>query len=165
MPLQGIEVQQTGTIREDDSKGRHTTTSRSLHIMPAGGLLLDTPGMRELQLTDCEQGLEVTFADIGLLAEQCRFSDCQHYQEPGCAVRTAIESGTLEERRLLNFHKLNREQARNGGATLAERRTKDRVFNKLCRSAQARNEDRSKVNHNNTGLYQANVIAILTPRR
>jgi len=134
--LQGAKIQQTGTIREDDSKGRHTTTSRSLHIMPAGGLLLDTPGMRELQLADCEQGLEVTFADIGLLAEQCRFSDCQHDQEPGCAVRSAIELGTLEERRLLNYHKLNREQARNG-ATLAERRAKDREFNKLCRSALA----------------------------
>ncbi|MGR5148233.1 ribosome small subunit-dependent GTPase A [Photobacterium alginatilyticum] len=134
--LQGIEVQQTGAIREDDSKGRHTTTSRSLHVMPSGGLLLDTPGMRELQLADCEQGLEVTFADIGLLAEECRFSDCQHDQEPGCAVRAAIESGALEERRLRNFHKLNREQARNG-ATLAERRAKDRKFNKLCRSVLA----------------------------
>lgn len=141
--LQGIEIQQTGTIREDDSKGRHTTTSRSLHLMPNGGLLLDTPGMRELQLADCGQGLEATFADIGQLAQQCRFSDCQHDQEPGCAVREAVESGELEERRLQNFHKLNREQARNG-ATLAEKRANDRALNKYYRSVQTESRRRKK---------------------
>lgn len=133
--LQGSEIQQTGGIREDDSKGRHTTTSRSLHLTPAGGLLLDTPGMRELQLADCEQGLDTTFADISLLAEQCRFSDCQHNNEPGCAVQLAIANGDLDERRLNNYHKLNREQAFNG-ATLAERRANDRAFGKLCKAYQ-----------------------------
>ncbi|WP_299018579.1 ribosome small subunit-dependent GTPase A [uncultured Photobacterium sp.] len=133
--LQGYDVQQTGSIREDDSKGRHTTTSRSLHAMPTGSLLLDTPGMRELQLADCELGLDATFADINQLAIECRFSDCQHDNEPDCAVRLAIEGGNLEPRRLQNYRKLKREQAFNG-ATLAEKRAQNREFSKSCKAIQ-----------------------------
>ena len=81
--LLGGTVQHTAAIREDDSTGKHTTTGRSLHLMPHGGLLLDTPGMRELQLTDCDQGITATFADITSWAEQCRFGNCQHKSEPG----------------------------------------------------------------------------------
>ena len=120
-------VQQTYVIREDDAKGRHTTTSRSIHILPSRGLLLDTPGMRELQLADCEQGIEETFSEIAELAKQCRFKDCQHENEPGCAVRTAIESSDLDKRRLSNYLKLIKEQELNT-ATLAERRARDREF-------------------------------------
>lgn len=125
--LLGEATQQTSAIREDDAKGRHTTTSRSIHILSSGGLLLDTPGMRELQLADCEQGVDETFSEIIELSEQCRFKDCQHENEPGCAVRAAIESGDLDERRLGNYLKLIKEQELNA-ATLAERRAKEREF-------------------------------------
>ena len=125
--LLGENAQQTNTIREDDAKGRHTTTSRSIHMLPSGGLLLDTPGMRELQLAECEQGVEETFSEITELAKQCRFKDCQHEYEPGCAVQAAIESRDLDERRLANYLKLMKEQELNT-ATLAERRARDREF-------------------------------------
>lgn len=131
--LMGHDTQKTRTIREDDDKGRHTTTGRSLHILYSGGLLLDTPGMRELQLADCEHGIEDTFAEIIELAAQCKFSDCQHKREPGCAVRAAIETGELDERRLNNYHKLMREQAMNS-ATLAEKRARDRDLGRFYRS-------------------------------
>ncbi|MBY5920746.1 ribosome small subunit-dependent GTPase A [Ferrimonas balearica] len=133
--LLGGEVQSTAGIREDDSKGRHTTTGRSLHPMVQGGLLLDTPGMRELQLTDCEQGVNDAFAEITAFAAQCRFGDCQHENEPGCAVRNAVEEGTLSERRLASYRKLMREQAHNS-ATLAEKRFRDKAFGKHCRLVQ-----------------------------
>ena len=131
--LLGGEVQSTAEIREDDSKGRHTTTGRSLHLMPQGALLLDTPGMRELQLADCDEGINATFADIMALAEQCRFGDCQHDSEPGCSVKNAIESGELEARRLSNYRKLMREQAFNS-ASLAEKRARDKDFGKMIKS-------------------------------
>ena len=134
--LLGDTEQLTGAAREQDSRGRHTTTSRSMHIMPSGGLLLDTPGMRELQLFDCEQGVEDTFAEIAELASQCRFGDCQHDSEPGCAVRKAIDSGTLSQRRLDNYRKLLREQARNS-ATLAERRDQQKQLHRYYRTTQA----------------------------
>ena len=103
----------TQEIREDDSKGRHTTTTRSIHRLDAGGLLIDTPGMRELQLTECDQGVGEVFDEITELALTCRFRDCSHQGEPGCAVRDAIEQGQLDERRLNSFRKLQSEQARN----------------------------------------------------
>ncbi|MBL4829886.1 MAG: ribosome small subunit-dependent GTPase A [Aliivibrio sp.] len=131
--LLGDDTQQTGGIRADDSKGKHTTTGRSLHVMPTGGLLLDTPGMRELQLTACAEGVAETFSDITELAKQCKFGDCQHQSEPKCAVQAAITSGELEERRLTNYQKLLREQARNG-ASLAERRANDKALHKYYKS-------------------------------
>jgi ribosome biogenesis GTPase len=127
--LLGANIQDTGSIREDDSKGRHTTTRRSLLQMPGGAMILDTPGMRELQLTDCEQGIELAFADISALASGCRFNDCQHETEPGCAVQQAIENGDLEERRLNNYRKLLREQAHNS-ASFAQQRARGREFAK-----------------------------------
>lgn len=130
--LMGQAEQQTGGIRTDDDKGRHTTTSRSLHFLPQAGILLDTPGMRELQLTDCFQGLSQTFADIEELATQCRFSDCNHQSEPGCAVQQALEKGYLDPRRLKNYRKLLREQERNQ-ASLAELRSREKRFSKLVR--------------------------------
>ncbi len=134
--LSGNTIQRTNAIREDDAKGRHTTTRRTLHMLPAGGLLIDTPGMRELQLADCEHGIEDTFSEITELATQCKFSDCQHQHEPGCAVRRAIDAGSLDERRLKNYHKLMREQELNN-ATLAEKRSRDRSFGRYIRSVQA----------------------------
>ena len=134
--LSGEAIQQTHAIREDDDKGRHTTTGRSLHLLPAGGLLLDTPGMRELQLAACEQGVEETFKDIAELASQCKFSDCQHQNEPGCAVQAQIKAGKLDERRLSSYLKLMKEQAFNS-ATLAEKRAKDRDLGRYYRSVMA----------------------------
>jgi ribosome biogenesis GTPase len=132
--LIGDQDQATGAIRESDSKGRHTTTSRSLHRLPGGGLLLDNPGMRELQIVDSEEGIKATFSDIDLLAERCRFKDCQHTTEPGCAVVEAIEAGTLEQRRLDNYRKLVAEQARNS-ESLAERRSSDRALGRFYKTA------------------------------
>ncbi|MCU7845120.1 MAG: ribosome small subunit-dependent GTPase A [Candidatus Thiodiazotropha sp. (ex Monitilora ramsayi)] len=131
--LLGSSVQAIASIREDDSKGRHTTTTRSLHFLPAGGLLLDTPGMRELQLFDCEEGIRETFADIDKLAGQCRFADCHHDKEPDCAVRAAIEAGELDKRRLTSFKKLMREQALNS-ASLQEKRARERALGRFYRS-------------------------------
>lgn len=128
--LLGEEIQATQEIREDDSKGRHTTTSRSLIPMSGGAMLLDTPGMRELQLVDTEAGVAATFADIEELSTQCRFNDCQHQTEPGCAVQAAITAGELDERRLQNYEKLMREQAMNS-ASLAERRATDKNLGKF----------------------------------
>jgi len=131
--LLGKTVQSTGAIREDDSKGRHITTGRSLHRIPQGGLILDTPGMRELQLADCDVGVNTTFADITSLAEQCRFGNCQHDSEPGCAVQNAIGRGALEARRLSSYQMLMREQAFNS-ATLAEKRARDKSFGKMIKA-------------------------------
>ena len=104
--LSGATIQQTRAVRDGDSRGRHTTTSRSLHLLKEGGLLLDVPGMSELTLGDVSSGLRETFSDIGALAEKCRFADCVHASEPGCAVREALETGALDERRLNNYFKL-----------------------------------------------------------
>ncbi|MEC6907718.1 ribosome small subunit-dependent GTPase A [Photobacterium piscicola] len=126
---------ETGAIREQDSKGRHTTTYRTIKWLPEGGLLMDTPGMRELQLSDVKEGIKLTFSDIESLATACRFKDCQHQNEPGCAVVKAIANGELSTRRLNNFHKLLREDAHNS-ATLAQKRAKDRTFTKMVNSIQ-----------------------------
>ncbi|MEO1093865.1 MAG: ribosome small subunit-dependent GTPase A [Cyanobacteria bacterium J06638_28] len=102
--------QTTQAVRLDDSRGRHTTTHRQLLPLPSGALLIDTPGMRELQLWSADTGLEEAFSDITALAENCRFRDCQHQQEPGCAVQAAIAANTLDPKRLNSYQKLQREQ-------------------------------------------------------
>jgi len=109
--LAGAARMTTREIREHDARGRHTTTHRELVLLPSGGLLLDTPGMRELGLWDADAGLAATFADIEALAERCRFSDCRHEREPGCAVQAAVADGDLDEGRLASFRKLQRELA------------------------------------------------------
>ncbi len=126
----------TAAIRSDDSKGRHTTTARSMHFIPTGAVVIDTPGMREIQLTDCDDGIRRTFADIESLARQCRFNDCQHVAEPGCAVQQAIAQGELDARRLTNYQKLNAEQARNT-ASMQERRAQERQFSKMVKSVKS----------------------------
>ncbi|WP_297476693.1 ribosome small subunit-dependent GTPase A [uncultured Photobacterium sp.] len=126
---------ETNAIREQDSKGRHTTTYRTIKWLPEGGLLMDTPGMRELQLSDVKEGIKLTFTDIESLATACRFKDCQHQNEPGCAVVKAIANDELSTRRLNNFQKLLREDAYNS-ATLAQKRAKDRTFTKMVTAIQ-----------------------------
>lgn len=122
----------TAGIREHDSHGRHTTTARSMHRLAAGGWLIDTPGMRELQLTDASDGIDEVFADIVALAEQCRFSDCGHDTEPGCAVTAAIEAGALDPGRLARYRKLQREDRRNSEA-IWEQRARSRAFGKMTK--------------------------------
>lgn len=107
--LAGSEVAAVSEIREDDAKGRHTTTRRQLHLLPDGGLILDTPGMRELAPWDADAGLERSFADIEALAATCRFNDCAHDAEPGCAVTAAIADGDLAASRFDGWRKLERE--------------------------------------------------------
>lgn len=104
---------------------------------------MDTPGMREIQLADCESGVSETFSDIEALAENCRFSDCKHQSEPGCAVQVAIENGTLDARRFNNYQKLIREQAFNS-ATLAEQRAQSRQFGKLTRNVTSEKRKRQQ---------------------
>ncbi len=107
--LLGIEKQRTKEVRGHDSRGRHTTTHRALIRLPTGGCLIDTPGMRELKLSGEEAIDAGAFDDVSALAEQCRFRDCAHQREPGCAVRAALESGTLDPDRFANFLKLHGE--------------------------------------------------------
>jgi ribosome biogenesis GTPase len=107
--LLGQESLATGAVRDRDRKGRHTTTSRQLVRLPGGALLLDTPGMRELQLFDVDAGLDHTFSEIRELANGCRFRDCAHDAEPGCAVKVAVDDGRLPPERLASYHKLRAE--------------------------------------------------------
>lgn len=130
--LLGSDLVATQDIREEDAKGRHTTRSRELHVVRGGCLVLDTPGMRELQLTDVASGIGDVFSDIRDLAGQCKFNDCQHETEPGCAVRAAIDAGDIDQARLGRWRKLIAEEAFNT-ASLSERRTKDRQFGKMVR--------------------------------
>jgi ribosome biogenesis GTPase len=106
--LVGEARQKVGELR-DDGKGRHTTTRREIVLLPGGGMLLDMPGMRELGLIDAEQGLGEAFPEVSALTVQCRFRDCQHAQEPGCAVRSALASGALDAARFQSWEKLRDE--------------------------------------------------------
>jgi ribosome biogenesis GTPase len=107
--LVGRDVAATGAVRESDRRGRHTTTRRELARLPGGALLLDTPGMRELRLWDVDEGLRETFVDIEELADSCRFRDCGHEAEPGCAVKQAVEDGRLDPGRFESYRKLRAE--------------------------------------------------------
>jgi ribosome biogenesis GTPase len=123
--LRGSQDIATQDVREADSKGRHTTTVREMHRLAQGGWLLDTPGMRELQLTDAAAGLADVFEDILALAQQCKFSDCAHRNEPGCAVRQALIEGTLQPDRLERWGKLTAEDDANS-ASLEQHRSRTR---------------------------------------
>jgi len=133
--LSAADVQETGASREGDAKGRHTTTARSLHLLPAGGLLLDSPGLRELQLSDCEEGVASLFEEIEAVARNCRFNDCRHQGEAGCAVAEAAENDELDPRRLTNYLKLIAEQER-ATETLVEKRRRDKNLGKMYRRVQ-----------------------------
>ncbi|MET9730759.1 ribosome small subunit-dependent GTPase A [Streptomyces sp. NPDC006458] len=110
--LLGADVMDVQATRDADGKGRHTTTTRNLMLLPGGGALIDTPGLRGVGLWDAEGGVGQTFSEIESLAERCRFHDCAHEGEPGCAVRSALESGELSQRRLDSYRKLLRENQR-----------------------------------------------------
>jgi len=124
----------TQAVRADDDKGRHTTTRRQMHRLPTGGLLLDTPGMRELQLVDVAAGLADVFADIAAAMARCRFADCRHESEPGCAVLEGLSSGQLDADRLRRWRKLVRENARNS-ESLADRHAREQRFGRFAKQA------------------------------
>ncbi|WP_282170455.1 ribosome small subunit-dependent GTPase A [Ruegeria atlantica] len=134
----------TSGIREDDARGRHTTTARALHPMQNGGWLVDTPGMRALRLLDAQDGVDEVFSDILELAQTCRFSDCQHQAEPGCAVQDAISTGSLDTERLERWRKLRREDERNS-ETVAQYRARDKAFGKMVRSVMQDKKSRKKL--------------------
>jgi len=132
--LIGHQKQQVKEIREGDDRGRHTTTHRELIVLDQGGILIDTPGMRELQLWEADEGLSQSFSDIESLAEQCKFRDCRHKKEPGCAVQQAISDGTLDMDRYNSYVKLQKELAyierkENQRAALAEKAKWKQVSN------------------------------------
>jgi ribosome biogenesis GTPase len=108
--LVGHDLLRTHDVRESDSRGRHTSTARQLVLLPGGGVLIDTPGMRELQLWDAGDVTSGAFGDVDALAAACRFRDCRHLQEPGCAVRAAVDAGALSSGRFESYHKLQAEQ-------------------------------------------------------
>jgi ribosome biogenesis GTPase len=126
----------TQDIRADDAKGRHTTTARELVRARSGGWIIDTPGMRALRIADAQDGIGAVFADLEDLAAACRFSDCAHDGEPGCAVGAAIEAGDLDPARLTRWRKLVREDERHT-QTLADARARDRELGKVYRNAKA----------------------------
>lgn len=128
--LSGNQDIETQAIRAGDSKGRHTTTRRHLHLLPSGCSILDTPGMRELQMTDAEDGVAGVFADLQALKEQCRFRDCQHASEPGCAVQAAVELGSADQARVARWQKLVHENRHNTNAL-----TPGKLSNKEARKA------------------------------
>ena len=128
------EATDTAAIREDDSKGRHTTTRRQMFFTESGAAILDTPGMRELQMTDVEDGISQVFSDLAELATACKFNDCAHETEPGCAVRAAIDAGEIDASRLARWKKLMAEERFNT-ATLAERRAGEKAFQKRVNAA------------------------------
>lgn len=119
--LVGEQVQQTGDVREGDGKGRHTTVSREMVAVPGGGYVVDMPGVRGLGLWDADSGIGAAFSDIEQLSERCRFRDCKHGSEPGCAVRAAVESGDIAPERFASYQALKQETA-----TLKERREEAR---------------------------------------
>lgn len=108
--LLGYNRQSTQTVRVRDSRGRHTTVHRELLVHPTSGVIIDTPGMRELRLWDTSESLDATFDDLTVLAEQCRFRDCRHETEPGCAVKAAVDQGQISVNRLTHYRKLRSEQ-------------------------------------------------------
>ena len=111
--LYGKEVMKTSEVREDDSRGRHTTTSRNLIMLPNGAMIIDTPGMRELGMWDAEEGINKTFSDIDELIGLCKYSDCTHTNEPGCKIIEAIENGELSKERFEQYLKLQKESKYN----------------------------------------------------
>jgi len=141
--LAGEDIFETKAVREKDGKGRHVTTRRQLIRLPGGALVIDTPGMRELGNFAVEAGFDETFADIAELAKSCRFGDCTHGNETGCAVLDAVADGRLSEDRYRNYMRMNRESAYNE-MTYLEKRRKDRQFGKFVKTVI---EDKKRQRH------------------
>ena len=141
--LIGNEQIRTQDVREGDDKGRHTTTSRNLYVSRYGGLIIDTPGMRELQLSDHSEGVRTQFSDIEDLIQSCRFGDCQHQTEPACAIKDALADSSLSDGRWRSYQKLEAEvrhgMRRQNKVLAAEDR---KIWKKI--SIEARNKSRSK---------------------
>jgi ribosome biogenesis GTPase len=139
--LAGGDAILTQGIREDDAKGRHTTTRRELHVIAGGPVVLDTPGMREIQLSDVAEGIATVFEDIEALATQCRFRDCAHESEPDCAVKAALDTGELALDRLARWRKLAAEEMHNR-ESIAERRAREKGFAKHVKRVVNENPNR-----------------------
>ncbi len=136
--LIGEEVFATKKVRENDSKGKHTTTNRQLIILESGAMIIDTPGMRELGNIGVESGIESVFDEITELEDQCKYSDCSHTNEQGCAVLSAVENGEITEERFENYKKMKAESAHNEMSYI-EKRSKSKKLGKLYKSIQSRN--------------------------
>jgi len=138
--LAGREVLKTGDVREWDSRGRHTSVHRQLVILDQGGCVVDTPGLRELQLWESEAAVDVSFADIAALAEQCRFRDCRHDTEPGCAVKAAVTAGEISEHRYTHYLQLQKEQQaleqKRDERSLIDAKRKTKVIHKALKRMQ-----------------------------
>jgi ribosome biogenesis GTPase len=136
--LLGRQRQETRAVRVSDQRGRHTTVARELIVLPDGGVLIDTPGLRALDVTGSEEGVTLAFSDIEQLSDACRFRDCAHQDEPGCAVRAAIDAGTLPAARLASYQKLMREAevaaARTDTRLRAEEDRKSKIIGKAAKA-------------------------------
>jgi ribosome biogenesis GTPase len=136
--LAGEDVLKTRSVRESDSRGRHTSTHRQMVRLPAGALLIDTPGMRELQLWDVGETFNQTFEDIEAIGAGCRFRDCRHRQEPACAVKAAVAGGTLPADRYESFLKLQGEreafEVRHDQRALIEEKRRSKIMGKALRA-------------------------------
>jgi ribosome biogenesis GTPase len=135
--LAGSELAATRGVRLQDQRGRHTTTHRALYRLPSGALLIDVPGMRELRVAEVDEALDEVFDDIEELALVCRFSDCAHESEPGCAVNRAIDEGHLDARRLASYRKLRAEN-REATASIEQKRSREKRFSRDVDAAKAR---------------------------
>jgi ribosome biogenesis GTPase len=144
--LVGEDVQATGEVRESDGRGRHVTIAREMVQLPTGGVIIDTPGLRALALWDAEEGIEAAFPEIEKLAEACKFADCRHESEPGCAVLSAVETGELAGRRLDSYHDLKLEMealaARTEARTRRERERQSRIISKAAKDFNKQSEKR-----------------------
>jgi ribosome biogenesis GTPase len=130
--LLGEAVMQTGLISESTQKGRHITSHRELTLLPDGGILIDNPGMREVGIADSAKGLEITFDMISELSKKCKFKDCNHINETGCAVLEAVESGEIDSASYENYLKMEREK-QHFEASVAERRKKEKKFGRIVK--------------------------------
>lgn len=130
--LAGKQLERVSNIGSGTDRGRHTTSSGHLSILENGAILIDTPGLREVGLTNAESGIQQTFFEMEELASQCRFFDCSHQSEPGCAIQSALEAGKIQPEKLESFFKLRREAAR-FGQTMADKRKKGKAFGKMAR--------------------------------
>lgn len=144
--LADSELQRVGTVREDDSRGRHTTSYRELIPLASGGVIIDTPGLRELQLWGDEDDLQAVFSEIDLLSVECKFRDCQHVEEPGCAVLQAVEEGELDNSRFESYKKLRKElmylQQRQDEAAFLQAKKREKRFGKMLKEINRHNPKR-----------------------
>ncbi len=140
--LTGKEVMETGAISESIDRGKHVTSHRELIVLESGGILIDNPGMREVGITDASAGLESTFDDIVSLAADCKFNDCTHISEVGCAILEAVEAGTIDADSYANFQKMERERTR-FESSLREKRKKDKQLGKMYKAV-IKNKKRTK---------------------